>query len=45
MSMASDIEDTATGRYWLDNATRWKLLYRLVKRRRRVLWPAECDVD
>lgn len=45
LSMAEGLEDTATGRYWLDNAARWKLLYRLVKRHRRVLWPAECDVD
>lgn len=42
---ASGLEDTATGRYWLDNAARWKLLYHLVKRHRRTLWPAECDVD
>lgn len=40
---ARGIEDTATGRFHLDRAARWWLLYNLLARHRRTLWPAEED--
>ncbi len=42
---ARGIEATATGRYHLDRAARWRLLRDLLARHRRTLWPAEEDCE